>query len=224
MGNAKRLFEGQLLHLGCLLVLLFAVDAASVMPGVDSGAWLGVSTRTWLWLVVGDAVLHQLYVWVCWRTELHFRLLCRLFGDRAFSIFAAGFTLLGILRPFLLVAVAIANAGTLAIPSPIAYLVAAILAVPVIYLGYSVQRYFGFRRALGVDHFETAYAIAPMVQQGIFRYTSNGMYIYGFLLLWIPVFVWQSAAALVAAVFSHLYIWVHYLATERPDMRRIYNS
>ena len=29
-------------------------------------------------------------------------------------------------------------------------------------------------------------------------------------------------AALVVAMFSHLYIWVHYICTERPDMRLIY--
>jgi hypothetical protein len=63
-----------------------------------------------------------------------------------------------------------------------------------------------------------------MVNKGIFRWSANAMYVYGFLLLWIPAFVWQSAAALVAAVFSHIYIWVHYYATERPDMNRIYGN
>ena len=33
-----------------------------------------------------------------------------------------------------------------------------------------------------------------------------------------------SWAALVVAFFSHAYIWVHYLCTERPDMRLIYRS
>ena len=31
-----------------------------------------------------------------------------------------------------------------------------------------------------------------------------------------------SSLALVAAAFNHLYIWVHYWSTERPDMARIY--
>jgi hypothetical protein len=97
------------------------------------------------------------------------------------------------------------------------------LSIPFVYLTYSLKRYFGFRRAFGIDHFETAYAIAPMVRQGIFRFTDNGMYVYGFLLIWIPAFVWQSAGALVAAAFSHLYIWVHYYVTERPDMQHIYS-
>jgi hypothetical protein len=29
---------------------------------------------------------------------------------------------------------------------------------------------------------------------------------------------------MVAAVFGHLYIWVHYFTTELPDMRRIYGT
>jgi hypothetical protein len=224
MAVAKLMFEGQLLHLTCLLVLLAGVDALSVLPAVNTGEWLGVSASTWLWLVVFDAVVHQIYVWFCWRTELHSRLLSRIFGKHAFSVYAIGFTVVGGLRPFLAAGLAIANSGTLPLSPLLGYLIALLLAIPVAYLGYSVKRYFGFRRAFGIDHFETAYTIAPMVKQGIFRFTNNGMYVYGFLLIWIPVFVWQSAGALVAAVFSHLYIWVHYYATERPDMRRIYNS
>jgi hypothetical protein len=42
------------------------------------------------------------------------------------------------------------------------------------------------------------------------------------LILWVPGLWWASPAALVVALFNHLYIWVHYYATERPDMRRIY--
>ena len=30
--------------------------------------------------------------------------------------------------------------------------------------------------------------------------------------------------ALLSAAFSHLYLWVQYLCTELPDMRRIYTK
>ncbi|MGH8650439.1 MAG: hypothetical protein ACREUP_14225 [Burkholderiales bacterium] len=33
-----------------------------------------------------------------------------------------------------------------------------------------------------------------------------------------------SPAALGAALFNHLYIWVHYYSTELPDMKRIYGE
>jgi protein-S-isoprenylcysteine O-methyltransferase Ste14 len=91
-----------------------------------------------------------------------------------------------------------------------------------VYLFWSVKTYFGFRRALGADHFDPAYRDLPRVREGIFRWTGNGMYTFGFLILWVPALWWGSAAALAAAVFNHAYIWIHYFATERPDMDRIY--
>jgi protein-S-isoprenylcysteine O-methyltransferase Ste14 len=94
--------------------------------------------------------------------------------------------------------------------------------VPVLYLLYSVGRYFTFERAFGADHFDPAVRMLPLVRAGIFRFTPNAMYVFGFLLLWIPALWWGSAAGLAAAIFNHAYIWVHYVATERPDLRRLY--
>ena len=62
------------------------------------------------------------------------------------------------------------------------------------------------------------------MRNGIFRLTRNGMYVYGFLLLWASALWFASLAALAVALFNHLYIWVHYFATERPDMVRIYGK
>lgn len=77
-------------------------------------------------------------------------------------------------------------------------------------------------RAFGADHFDPSMRSIPFVRGGIFRFTSNAMYVFGFLLLWVPALWWASAGALCAALFNHLYIWVHYYATERPDIVRIY--
>ena len=80
-------------------------------------------------------------------------------------------------------------------------------------------------RAFGIDHFEPEkYKHTSMVKKGIFKYTSNGMYIYGFLILWIPGFLFLSKAALLVALFQHIYIWVHYCFTELPDMKFIYKK
>jgi protein-S-isoprenylcysteine O-methyltransferase Ste14 len=62
----------------------------------------------------------------------------------------------------------------------------------------------------------------PLVREGIFAWAPNAMYIFGFLLLWIPPFLFQSVTALVVAAFGHAYIWVHYFFTEKPDMQLIY--
>ena len=50
------------------------------------------------------------------------------------------------------------------------------------------------------------------------------MYTYAFLIFWTLAVACASHAAFVAALFSHAYVWVHYLRTERPDMRLIYGS
>ena len=50
------------------------------------------------------------------------------------------------------------------------------------------------------------------------------MYTVGFLILWAPAVALASGPALLLAAFNHAYIWVHYLCTERPDMRRIYGG
>ena len=40
----------------------------------------------------------------------------------------------------------------------------------------------------------------PMVNKGIFKYTSNAMYVYGLLALWIPGTLLQSKAALLLSL------------------------
>lgn len=89
---------------------------------------------------------------------------------------------------------------------------------------YSVVRYFGMARAAGADHYASRYRDMPLVRGGIFRFTSNGMYLYAFLLFWALAVCFDSAAALAVAAFSHAYIWVHFYATEKPDMEFLYAS
>jgi len=126
------------------------------------------------------------------------------------------------LRPVLAFALGWSNRNSLPIEPWIGYLAAVILLVPAIYLVYSVKRYFSFERAFGIDHFDTSYRNMPLIRKGIFTWTPNAMYVFGFLILWVPALLFQSVAALIVAAFSHLYIWVHYYCTELPDMRRIY--
>jgi len=146
------------------------------------------------------------------------------FGNLGFPLYAAGFSVLGIARVVVVFILAIANRDALAVNLTALRVIALVAAIPTIYLFYSVKRYFGFKRALGIDHFDPSYRSIPFVRKGIFRFTSNGMYTYGFLLLWIPAMWYASPAALCAALFNHLYIWVHYYTTEKPDMGFIYGG
>lgn len=223
--SVSPVFEGQFAHAVLLALLLAIAIAAARFEGAMDGALLGVSTLVWFVLVLADTVVHQLFVVIAWRLELHGKRLSGRFGgtERAFGVFAAVFAVLFGARFVLITLLAIANRGSLGLEPWVGYLLAAVIAVPAIYLFYSVRRYFGFRRAFGIDHFDPKAARDwPLVRDGIFRFTSNGMYVFGIGALWIPALALQSTAALIAAAFSHAYIWVHYFTVEKPDMRRIY--
>ena len=114
---------------------------------------------------------------------------------------------------------------TIPIGNNLSYFICLILLIPGVYGQYSVFKYFGINRAFGIDHFKPEkYKNKRFVKKGIFKYTPNGMYKFVFLLLWIPGILFQSKAALIAALFQHIYIWIHYYFTELPDMKFIYGK
>ncbi|TNF49134.1 hypothetical protein EP232_01715 [bacterium] len=223
MEKAQLIFEKQMAHLILLGVLLFFLFQASRLQGFWEGGFLGLTTRTWLYLSLINTILHQVYVWFCWRTQLHLSLLTDFFGRSAFRLYAAGFGIMIVLRPVLITGLAVSNRDTLHFNPMFMQLTAVILLAPVIFLLYSIVRYFSFTRALGADHFDESYRSMPLVREGIFRFTPNAMYVFGFFILWVPAVFFSSTAAISFAAFSHLYIWVHYYCTEKPDMARIYS-
>ncbi len=85
--------------------------------------------------------------------------------------------------------------------------------------------YFGFVRAAGADHFDpNTYRQMPLEKRGIFQYSDNAMYTFAFLLFWAFAVGFNSLSAVVVAAFSHAYIWIHFFATEKPDMDFIYGD
>lgn len=222
------IFEGQLIHLGSLVVLLVGVALVvqELLPQPLAGSFFDVSTETWLRMAITVQVAHQIYTWLAWRAELHYKLFTKWLGARnAFPVYKAGFIVFLVSRPISVLALAVSNRDTLPIPAAAGHVLAASCFVPAAYVMYSIHKYFSFDRACGVDHFDTAsYRNAPLVKGGIFRWTSNAMYKFGFLALWGVAFLFRSRAALVAATFGHLAVWAHYFGTERPDMRRIYGG
>ena len=217
-------FERQWLHGSSLVALLSGLAVATGLDGMREGSLFTINTSSWFWLAVGIAVIHQVYVWFCWRTQLHLAFLTRLLGKRAFPIYAVGFSILGLLRVLAVFLLALSNRDTLPLDLTALRITAAVLLIPALYLFYSVKRYFTAKRAFGIDHFDEGYRSKPFVRRGIFRFTNNGMYIFGFLILWVFALWYASLAALIAALFNHLYIWVHYYATELPDIKRIYGD
>lgn len=139
-------------------------------------------------------------MWAVWRAELFTRAWTRRLGTQALRVFGAGFFVLFALR-----------------------LVACLVAAPAVWALHSVARWFGIRRALGVDHFEPGFD-EPLVRRGAFARVPHAMYTLAFLLLWAIAIAAGSRAALVAAGTQRALVWVHYLATERPDMQVTYGG
>lgn len=213
------MFEKQGWHF-FFLVLLFMGVAFLAQGDVLRGHLWGLSTQVWLWIAIAVPVAHQIFVWLFWRLELHHGLITEWFGENGFPIYKIGFTILFAARPISILLLGISN--TLTCPPALMYTAAVILLPPGIYTMYSVARYFGLERAYGIDHFNSAYREKPFVKQGMFKYTDNAMYKFGFLLLWSIALFTLSRAALLAVIFNHLYIWVHFYFTELPDIRHIY--
>lgn len=219
-----KIFEKQGYHLLSILVLISGVWFVA-RGDILEGAWLGISTTTWLILSILFPILHQIYVVILWRGELYYRWLSKTLGERAFTVWAVGFMILLLARPITIFALAIANRGTLAFPLWVNIPLIGICLVVVGYMAYSFIKYFGAERALGMDHFQPdMYRDLPFVKEGIFRWSSNAMYTYAFLALWVIGLIFNSRAALLAALFNHIYIWAHYYFTEYPDMQYIYQE
>ena len=190
-----------------------------------SGMLWGISTGTWFWVAVAVPIVHQIVVPLVWRVELYHQWMTKTFGEKAFPIYKVIFTILFVGRPLSIILVGIANKNTLPLNPALAYGIALLLFLPAAYGMFSVIKYFGIDRAYGIDHFEPEiYRNKPFVKQGMFKYTDNVMYKYIFLVLWSLGLVFLSRAALLVAIFNHVYIWVHFYFTELPDIEYIYGD
>lgn len=213
MKQPPGLWVGQRLHFISLAGLL-------VLTWV---AWrsVGSPSPVAFWTAAVLPVVHQVFVWIVWRLELRTSSTRRGVG---FPAYVAVFFLLFTGRFVALIALAWIDRGSAHIPDLPRLILVALLTLPGLYAMYSVARYFGMARAAGADHFDSRYREMPPVTRGIFRFTSNGMYLYAFLLFWAVAVGFDSIAAIIIAAFSHAYIWVHYYATEKPDMDFLYQA
>ena len=209
-------WHGALPHL-LLLAVLIPGAWAWAAPALDDHVWMGLSERTWFVLALAVPVVQQVLVVLLWRAQLCFGTLTNLFGDAGFTVWGVIFFPLLVARPLLVLAVGLADAGSLPLSAPVATVLGVLLLIPAFYTMHSVKKYFGFARALGADHFFERYRAMPMVREGAFRITSNAMYTLVFLGLWGIALLTRSQVALAAALFQHAYIWVHWYCTEQPD-------
>jgi hypothetical protein len=123
------MFEKQGWHLLFLVVLLVGV-AALAQGDVLMGSLWGISTYTWLWIAIAVPVLHQIFVWLFWRLELHQGLITRWFGKNGFPVYKIGFTILFAARPISILLLGISNYDTLACPPALMYGAAVLILFP----------------------------------------------------------------------------------------------
>ncbi|WP_371806227.1 methyltransferase [Candidatus Lokiarchaeum ossiferum] len=219
-----RILEKQQYHL--LFLVVFAGLFLLILPSGNflAGNLFGISTLSWFILSIAISVTHQVYVLICWRIQLKLNWITRNFGEKGFKLYVRGFLILFFSRILSVVFLGISNQNSMGLNRTFLLIVAAITSVPMFYLFYSVLRYFGIHRAAGADHFDPAYHDMPRETRGMYRYVKNGMYIFGFLIMWQPGLIFASESALLVALFNHIYIWVHYFTLEVPDMQKIYGE
>lgn len=208
---APSLLAGQIIHaigLSVLLVVVFVLWSAMERPHGFA-----------FWLAIAVPIIHQIYVWLAWRLELQASWVSRTIGFNGylvlfFVMFFSRFISLGF--------VSWLDHDSLGMHPVMRVIVTVLLLMPAFYTAYSVRHYFGFARAAGADHFDDRYRNMPFVKEGIFRFTENGMYMFAFFFFWAFAVGFNSILGLLIAAYAHLYIWVHFFATEKPDLKYLY--
>lgn len=221
--SSRHFFKGQTAHLVALALLLTAAWVLAA-PEMGDGSWLGITDEIWFWLAVGLTVLQQVLGWLVFRVQLGWGTITRWFGSYDILIWGSIFIPLLLVRPVLVLGLSIADRASLTLPESLTFALGLSLMVPALYTFWSVGRYFGLQRALGGDHFRIQFRQMPLVRQGAFRFSSNAMYSFAFLALWSIALFLRSRAGLLLALFEHVYVWVHFFATEEPDMRLLYGT
>jgi len=212
-------FKHQIWHIGGLIVL-FYVACQIVNFENNSNLFLGISAKNWFMFSMTTPLLHQGYVWLCWRSELCWKTISRTIGFKAYAVI---FIIIMILRLFF-VGLCFVDYGTWFTPGWIAWSISVLIFIPVIYTLYSIKKYFGFMRATGIDHFDQSYKDKPFERRGIFKWTPNAMYIFAIGLFFAFAISSGSKAAFVFAVYSYIGIWLHYFCTEKEDFKIIYKN
>ena len=212
-------FRGQVQH--AMIAALLTIGTCTLLRD-NGGSFLGLSTMTWAYTTIAIGLIHQSIVAVVFRLQLHFDIMVRLFGGNALKVWSVIFLPFLIARPLLLIAVGIADYGTLGGDRTIQLAIGALLLPLAVWTMHSVLKYFSINRALGGDHFYDEYLNMPLVNEGAFKYSASAMYTFVFTALWGIGLLLGSWNAIVLALFYHAYIWVHMYCTEDPDMRVLY--
>jgi len=220
IGNKfKFFFKNQIWHIGGL-ILLFYVGYQMVDFENNLNVFLGISAKNWFLFSMATPLIHQGYVWLCWRSELCWKTISRTIGFKTYVLI---FFIIAILRLFS-VGLCFADYGSWFTPGWIAWSISVLIFIPFIYTIYSIKKYFGFMRATGIDHFDPSYKDKTFERRGIFKWSSNAMYTFAIPVFFGFAFSSGSKAMFIFAAYSVIGVWLHYFCTEKEDFKVIYGN
>ena len=205
-------FKNQIWHLGGT-ILLFYVGVQFVDLENNTNIFLGIGALEWFLIAMTIPLIHQAYVWICWRSELCWKSISNTIGFKGYVIF---FFILIISRLSAIV-LCLVDYGSLYRHSWLAWVLGA-------YTMYSVKKYFGFLRAAGADHFDPKYRNLSFERRGIFKWTPNAMYVFAIGIPFSFAVATGSQSMFVVAIYTYISIWLHYFCTEKEDFKIIYGD
>ena len=212
-------FKRQIWHLGGIIIF-FYIGAQFVDLESNINKFIGISTLGWFMIAMSIPLIHQAYVWICWRSELCWKSISNTIGFKGYLIV---FFILIISRLSAIV-LCFVDYGSLYKPGWIAWILGLILFIPGAYTMYSVKKYFGFLRAAGADHFDPKYKDMPFENRGIFKWTPNAMYVFAIGIPFSFAVATGSQSMFIVAIHTYISIWLHYFCTEKVDFAVIYNN
>ena len=212
-------FKHQIWHLGGT-VLLFYIGAQLVDLNGNTNTFLGISALNWFMIAMSVPIIHQAYVWICWRSELCWQSISNSIGFKGYVII---FFILIISRLSAIV-LCFVDYGSLYKPGILAWIISIILFIPGVYTMYSVKKYFGFLRAAGADHFDPKYRNMPFEKRGIFKWSPNAMYVFAIGIPFAFAVATGSQSMFVVATYTYISVWLHYFCTEKEDFKIIYGN
>jgi len=212
-------FKHQIWHIGGTIIL-FYIGSQFADLNSNTNTFVGISALSWFMIAMCIPLIHQTYVWICWRSELCWKSISKTIGFKGYLIF---FFILIISRLSAIV-LCFLDYGSLYTPGWFAWSLAVIIFIPGTYTMYSVKKYFGFQRAAGADHFDPKYRNMPFERRGIFKWTPNAMYIFAIGIPFAFAIATGSQSMLVVAIYTYISIWLHYFCTEKENFKVIYQN
>ena len=73
-------------------------------------------------------------------------------------------------------------------------------------------------RATGIDHFDPSYKNIPFEKRGIFKWSSNAMYVFGIGIPFSFAVATGSQSMFIVAIYTYICIWLHYFCTEKEKL------